>query len=545
MAKKLLSAFLCVCGVAVLSVSVFTSCKSDSDDLDTKVRVLQDQIAQIEETLKSALLTGVSITGVSKNPAGNTVLTFNKEINGSSTLEIAAGGSDVSVEIKDGVAVITIGGQNYSIPLGAAINSLQYWPEFTDGIVELGNAGANAFFLASPIPENLGLATFNVLVGEIPDRTRASVAAEMIVVSGTVTVENGLVKVPLKGIQVEASKTYRAALEMTIGGTTITSDLFRVNVSSDFSFVSEAIAPAIKPIAEMAATGPAEDGSYTFTMDGAKLLDPLNFNSLFEGIPAGATFRAASAAKQPAGDAQTKQSILAGSLKADGAFAWSARPGTAFGDTGFLIEIVKDYMTIGKAYVKVTDPLADVDFRTPFNNIFSKHLEYGELFAPGANRLDMSATIANSNFATMHDNGAVFCENFANYLLQANNETLLLIEDGHFIATEYLEKLTGSGSRGINWFNVQTSVLGNENPEIADGMDGVPVEYMRDKLGVVITGDGFIETNDTYKGWGLRVGMGLEYEYIYGMKPMTNGPLAFIFLNRRTYNPDLPEIPAR
>ncbi len=67
---------------------------------------------------------------------------------------------------------------------------------------------------------------------------------------------------------------------------------------------------------------------------------------------------------------------------------------------------------------------------------------------------------------------------------------------------------------------------------------------MRDKIGVGITNDGFIKTTDLYMGWGIRVGMGVEFEYAYGLKPMDdNRVLCYIFFNRAVHVENLPDIP--
>ena len=52
--------------------------------------------------------------------------------------------------------------------------------------------------------------------------------------------------------------------------------------------------------------------------------------------------------------------------------------------------------------------------------------------------------------------------------------------------------------------------------------------------GLNITSDGFFKTTTAYGGWALRVGMGLEFEYDYGMKPISNGCLIYLWINRRT-----------
>jgi hypothetical protein len=543
MKKKLLNAILC--GVAILSVSVFSSCKTDLSDLETRVGAWEQWRAEIENQLNAALKTGESITSYSFN---ETTGVHSFTLSGGRSFQIGgsgAGGTDVTVEIGDGVATITVDGTPYVLPMGSAVNSLIFRPDYDDRIVMLGNDGAKVRFLATPAvsADAVAGATFAFAdIHPVESRTRVG-GGGLADVSGKGSLTtDGYVEVSIVGLAVEANKKYSASIQMTLNGTTISSDYFTIQVSPDFSFVSEDIDPNIKPKADLGATGPDAGGAYTITMDGLALLSPLSLADLFDGVPAGATFRAANASAQPEGDARNKQSLLASSIAADGAFAWSGRPGTTFGDTGFLVDVVRNYVTVGKLYIKITDPLADVDFRAPFNGIFSQHMESGQMFNPGVNTFDFGKAFTTGDFATTHGNAATFLENFAAYQVSAGDETVLFNDGERIVPTDYGRSLLGPGSRGVNWYNMQTSVLGNNNPEIANGYDGVPGEFMT-KIGVKINGNGVFETNEAYMGWGMRVGMGLEFEYAYGLKSMTQGVLGYVFFNRRTYVENLPPIP--
>lgn len=58
--------------------------------------------------------------------------------------------------------------------------------------------------------------------------------------------------------------------------------------------------------------------------------------------------------------------MLKESLKSDGTWKFSTRPGTSFNDNeerpGFLVNVVADDVVKAKIYVVIVDELADVDF---------------------------------------------------------------------------------------------------------------------------------------------------------------------------------------
>ena len=544
MNKKLLNAFLC--GVAILSMSVFNSCKTDLTDLDTRLRALETAWADLKVELGDAVINGLYITAHGKAADGSSYdLTFSdgKTIN---IPLVDGGGTEVSVTIANGVATITIDGEPYEIPLGPAVSSLVYRPEFEDGEVLLGKTDVNVKFLATPAisAEAVAAATVKVAdVYELSARTRAGDQVLMSVVGGKATLDGEYISVPLRALEVTAGKLYSVSIQMVVSGTTISSNYFPVRIADDYEAKPEELDETIVPIAKYSPVL-NENKSYTITVPGVELLQALNVKDFYgTTAPAGATFKVAPAGKQPEGAARDKQAMLAASLAADGTWEFTERPGTDFGATGFQIEVLVNDEVKARTNITITDPFKDVNFSAPLTAL-SVHVETGELFEPGVHEYDIARNITEDTFAVRHNPASTFIENFQNYSVSAGDDMILFNNGQRIVVTEEGQKLLGPGSRGINWFNRQTSVLSNGGSEIENGFDGVSGEYMRDKIGVGITNDGFIKTTDLYMGWGIRVGMGVEFEYAYGLKPMDdNRVLCYIFFNRAVHVENLPDIP--
>ena len=241
MKKQFFSALLC--GAVVLSAGTFVSCENQYDELSSRVTVLEGYISEIKAQLGKALMTGASITSATQDAKGNwtfvlsngDTVVINASTGGGTT---AGGGSSVTVTQGEGNFTITVDGESYTIPTGASVNSLVYVPEYVDGKVLLGNDGAKVRFLATPAVD-VAKAQFDIAVAE-ELKTRAS---SLIKIESAVA-ENGYVVLTLKGLAVQAGKSYVVVVSMTSGGTTITSDAFTVEVASEFSFESEALAAA-------------------------------------------------------------------------------------------------------------------------------------------------------------------------------------------------------------------------------------------------------------------------------------------------------------
>ncbi|MEI3468070.1 MAG: hypothetical protein V8Q76_04320 [Bacteroides intestinalis] len=160
--------------------------------------------------------------------------------------------------------------------------------------------------------------------------TRAA-DGEQFKVSGDVTLEGDFIKVPIKALgEAEAGETYAVSLQMNLKGTIIGSNYFTVKVSDDFSSIAEDLGG----VTIKADYNPQDlaDGFKEMTINGLDLLKDLNFKDLFSELPERAEFAIAAASKQPGGMRRKKYEMLKSSLKADGTWKFSERPGTSFNE---------------------------------------------------------------------------------------------------------------------------------------------------------------------------------------------------------------------
>lgn len=570
MNKRFLNVLLC--GVMLFSTGIFSSCGEDVDDLKSRVSVLEVAIADLKEQLSNAMTTGATIVKV-------------EEANGTYTLTLSDGkvitikpgtgsGANITVEKNEKNVIITVDETEYVLPIGSAVNSLIYSPETTDGIVNIGNTSITVNFLATPAitSANLESATF-----DIAEAHQLKVGGNgLFKVDGDVTLEGDFIKVPIKALGVEASKSYAVAIYMTINGTTaISSNYFTVKVSDDYSFNSEEL---VTPTFSNAITDATEvsPGFWTATLpetDAVSFLNEFNFNTLVS-LPsinaADLRFELGVKANQN-GNVQDRYDFLKSCLTANGAWKMQGRPGSNFnkkeGDAkpdGVLINVVVNDVIKAKIYWKVIDPLANIDFHGGLVN-FSEHMEYGNpgvdgtgvgegegiIVNPGVNSIDLARTLIGGKLSLVHGNGMKFLNALKAYSVKLGEEDLVMSDGTKLVVTNVGKKYT-KFSRGLNWFNIQTSIAKSQrrnwtmsddekkalaqsdcNGEIVTGWDGLPGEDMTAK-GLNITSDGFFKTTTAYGGWALRVGMGLEFEYDYGMKPISNGCLVFLWINRRT-----------
>lgn len=557
MNKRFFNALLL--GAVVLSTGTFISCNDDDiDDLKSRVSVVETAVGELEAELATALKTGASIVKVEENNG-----TYTLTLSDNQKIVIQPGGGNISITVTDTEAIITVNGTKYTLPLGSKVNSLIYSPETVEGVVEIGNAGATVKFLPRPALTSIEGAEFTIAESHM--LTRAA-DGEQFKVNGAAELKDGFIVVSIKALgEAEAGKTYAVSLQMKFGGTVIGSNYFNVRVSDDFSAVAEDLG-GVTIKADYAPKDLA-DGFKEMTVNGLDLLTDLNFKNLFSELPENAEFAVASSSKQPDGKAQEKQGMLSKSLGSDGTWKFIERPGTSFNENadrpGFLINVLADDVVKAKIYVIVVDPLADVDFRGNLVGKFGAHLEYGEpnpeggegegiALAIGANKIDLSKILTAGTFSLMHDQGA-FVEVFKNYSIKVGDEEILYNDGSKVVADAAALAKYAKLSRGLHWFNIQTSVASSQrrgfempeseadkiakyggvcNGEIIKGWDGISVDDMA-ALGIKITDDGFFETTEAYGGWALRVGMGFEFEYDYGMKAISEGCLAYIWFNRR------------
>lgn len=557
MNKRFFNALLL--GAVVLSTGTFVSCDNDDvDDLKSRVSVIEVAIDDIKTQLSKALMTGASITKVDESNG-----TYTLTLSDGQKIVIKPGGGNISIVVTDTEAIITIEGEEYILPLGSLVNSLIYSPETIDGIVEIGNTATTVNFLARPALKSLDGAEFTIAESHV--LTRAA-DGEQFKVSGDVTLEGDFIKVPIKALgEAEAGKTYAVSLQLNLKGTIIGSNYFTVKVSDDFSSIAEDLGG----VTIKADYSPQDlaDGFKEMTIKGSDLLVALNFKDLFSELPANAEFVVASSGKQPGGQAQEKQELLSKSLKKDGTWAFSERPGTSFNENadrkGFLINVLADDVVKAKIYVCINDELADVDFASTFNEKYEG--EWGgrtKSLALGAQVIDIQNTFTNweEDYAEITHRGKSFLENWANanYQVQTADGETVLFCDGNTLVMDDIAKKYAQFSRGIYWYFRGISILVPEaygkwmNPatgkevnggdEIVGGFNDAhredPEVYEAGfaKYGGVTMDQktGKITLNDTYTGYGFRFAIAAVYEYAYGWKKLHKADqFGFFFFNRR------------
>lgn len=559
-----------LCG-AVLAVSagVLPSC-DDDDDYETRISVLETAVADLQTQLNKALTVGASVTNVSENN-GTYVITLSD----GQVLTIkpgTGGGADVSVTLTDTEAIIKVGDTEYKLPLGSAVNSLTYSPEYADGEVLIGDgSGAVVKFLARPALDNIDGAVFTI--AESHELKSRAMGEEDFKVSNAELVD-GFVNLTIICINGDLAGTKHAAsVQMNYRGAVIGSNYFTINVSSDFSFSSEAIDPNVKVTAP-GATFDAETNAYSFTVDGGDFGEGYNFADAFEGLADGDYFEIASTSKQ-VGDASdmAKRNILAASLSADGKFKFTERPGTSFGSDGFLLNVKRGETVVAKTHVIINDRIAGINFEvTPvvFESEWGGREKALEL---GAQRVDIQKAFANylEDITIRHGDSDKFFEAWPNLMVADGDDVVLYCNGTKLVLDALGTKYAPAGlCRGIVWFYRGLSIRLPENMapytdengkewtaggegygDYVNGNDmwmGAAEQYCSQTyeqfypetaryLGLrvdEVTGE--LITPDSYTGWGFRLAIGCGYEYLYGVKRVNNAggdQMGMLFFNRR------------
>lgn len=571
MNKKFLNVLLC--GVAILSMGVFNSCKTDVNDLEARVRILEEKLTDLKTTLGDAAAKGLFITSGEWSDNGKLYTIIFSDTSKVEIPIVETGGTTVTVTLDPdkGVAVITIDGEPYEIPLGSAVSSLVYRPEFEDGIAYMGTNGmVNVKFLATPTlsAASVASATFEIAdIYEVSARTRLG-AGGLVEIVGTPSLGgDGYISVDIKGLDVQAGKTYATSIKMAVSGTTISSNYFNIAVDSNFTGMEVAIDPAIVPIAKYAPEK-NEAGQYTITVDGLEMLKALNFKDFFgTTAPAGATFEVAGPSQQPEGDARNKQGMLKTSLAADGTWAFSDRPGTAFSNTGFLFNVISENKIKAQVFVKIDDPIAKLDWVGPFKEM---EAEYGGRVAEKALPLGASTIDFQPSFASFTDRGTEdvtkewviihgdgqtkFFEPWQNMSVGGEAGNVLYNNGERAELSAYGEQFVVGSSRGMFWYCKGLAFYipepygeGGSNgiggfdwwgPGFADGWYIQNNSYMFQAgldWGFNISKEGIITIPESYTGWGLRLALGLGFEYAYGIQKLgAADQLGLFYYNRRS-----------
>lgn len=565
MNKRFFNALLL--GAVVLSTGTFISCNDDDiDDLKSRVSVVETAVGELEAELATALKTGASIVKVEENNG-----TYTLTLSDNQKIVIQPGGGNISITVTDTEAIITVNGTKYTLPLGSKVNSLIYSPETIDGIVEVGNTGATVRFLPRPALTSIEGAEFTIAESHV--LTRAA-DGEQFKVNGAAELNDGFIVVSIKALgEAEAGKMYAVSLQMKFGGTVIGSNYFNVKVADDFSAVAEDLGGVI--IKADYAPKDLADGFKEMTINGLDLLQDLNFKDLFSELPENAEFAVASSSKQPGGKAQEKHGLLSSSLKIDGAWRFSERPGTSFNEnadrSGFLVNVLADDVVKAKIYVVIADELADVDF-TANGLVGIYEAEWGgteKAIGLGAQTLNIPKALTNyeTDIPTIHNGADGFFPNWANYSIKMGDEELIF-NNGSTLEMGPLAKQYAEGCRGLYYFfrgfavyvpatlGTEGKYTGSDGKEYNAGEGygydmwmGQYNEYINDPVGFYNNirewgfGDftmdektGDFHFPESYTGYGLRIAFDGGYEYAYGVKPIhakDQDQLGMLFVNRR------------
>lgn len=558
--NKLIKVLL-ACGAVLLSTGTFISCNDDEiDELKSKVAAIETAIDDLKTQLSNALTTGASVVSASQDEKGDWTIKLSdgKEIVINASM---GGGSNISVTVTDSEAIIIVDGEEYVLPLGSSVNSLIYSPETVDGIVHMGNDGVIVNFLTRPALTNIDGAKFSIAESHV--LTRATDGEQFKVKQEEVVLEGDFIKVPIKALNVEVGNTYAVSLQMNYKGTAIGSNYFNVQISDDFSFKAEDL---VEPIfaAEVTDGASLENGFWTATLPDSKadFLGTFNFNDLISlpGVEL-LTFSLGVMDMQNS-NVQGRYDFFKSCLAEDGTWTMQGRPGTNcnkneedVNPNGLLIYVKSNDVIKAKIYWKIVDPLAGVDFMGSLKGNCGGHLEYGDplgtpiIVNPGENKLGLAAMLLGEQFTIQHDGGKLIGA-LKEWSCEYNGATVIYASGSSFVVDEAFKNKYAKYSQGLNWYNMQTSIAASQrqnwsnyreftdeeknkyNGEIISGWDGLPVEDMEAK-GLAITKDGYLNTDENYGGWALRIGMGLEFEYDYGKIAISDGVLAYIWFNRR------------
>lgn len=557
---KKLNALLC--GVLVISAHSFVACGNDDDidDLNSRVDLVEGMIKDLKSQLEASIASGKTIASATQDANGVWTLTLN---NGE-TIVIKAGGGSVSIVENENNFVITVDGTAYTLPKGGAGAALIYRPEFEDGLVKIEDTDPVevSFLVNGAAIKSLDGASIEVLEAyEL--RTRA--ADGMFKVADGATISGDKLTVPIQALGVEAGKSYAANVRVSVNGVDYVSNYFTIKMGDGFSFVSEdlkdysfdaSVTDAVK----------GEDNVWTATLPVA-LEDGVNFASLIqvgEGgtLPAGVEIRIG---KQIADVSEQALNALKSGLNTKtGEFKFTERPGQAF-PNGFVVYVVENEVTRMKVNWKYADPLADVNWVGVFDGNTGGHIEIrgaqddgSDIFPAGANDIDLAADFTkayeNGGYSLMHDEGR-FLNAYVKYSATYKEEGDLIYYDGTRLVMGNAGAKFAVGSKGLWWTSHQISLGssnrrnqpdrpadegsddniawcgGNCNGElIYDGLNGTD----RVKFGVNLEDNGHLITTANYKGWNMRVGVWVKYEYLYGEKELGGGALVWAWLNRRS-----------
>lgn len=544
------------------SAGTFVSCNYDDDidDLKNRVTVVEGLITE----LKTAQANGLSITEATEDNGVWTLL-----LNNGSRIVCGgggAGGSSVTVTENADNFVITVDGKEYTLPKGAAAASLIYRPVYNDGkeIINDMKSIPVSFLISGDVFE-ASQVTEATIVDAYALTTRAA-SSLFELVDGSVSVNGNVVTVSIKaGESAQGGNTYNANVRIKVGSKEYISNYFQIEMGA--GFVYDNAAPQEQVDAFAAADGMnatvGEDGAsklIIFADELATMEGEVDFTKYFKGLPDGAKFIIGSQATEEGNKAFD---ALRNSMGADGKFNWAQRPGTAF-PNGFRITVQnKDGQTVGKADFKYSDPVQalGLDWVGVFAPEKGGHIEIlgGDKqpftwLEAGAHDIDLAKLFTagmgdDSSISPQHDGGRFINQQWPNYEVDG-----FVFYDGERWVLGDAGKKYSQASKGIWWTSHQISLgasnrRNDPNRPADEGSndnipycgsncggeliwDGIPGEA-RTYFGVDLKENGHLVTTANYKGWNMRIGIWIKYEYLYGEIELGGGALVWAWVNRR------------
>lgn len=558
--------------VSAMTLVAVPSCNDGKyDDLANRVTVLEGAWHKAEQDIQNAMTTGATITNASQADGVWTLtLSDGKVI---TIAPSSGGGASVTVEETADAFVITVNGTAYAIPKAASapVNSLVFVPEFGDDQVEVGNDGTTIAFLATPKIDNLDGAEFSVADAR-EARTRAG---ENLFGVGNPTLDGDLLRLDLKGLGAERSKNYILAVKMTVKGSAISSNYFRVHVSDDFNFDPEALeTPSF--IDAVSATEVGDSYRAQLPDEVADFLGTFNFKDLYKELPAGNVVFQLAPAEEQNGQVASRYDFFRSCLAADGTWTMQGRPGTSCYDPekdGIYVYCLVNDQIKNKVFWTINDPIrtglasfgrdddptyGDIHYSPDFPE--AQHMEYRTMVPAGANRISfidlwMKSTPGKENdyLWFQHGDAPRAIEWIQKLSISINEPGDIVYSDGSTLELGDLGQKLARHSRGIWLQSTQPSIVSSSRDNLTEEQkQAVKDAYHTDVNGEIIGGwdgnafdaagqldFGFDEpaccftTGANYTGTGFRFGVGLRYEYDYGQIRIGGWHTAYVFFNRR------------
>lgn len=571
MKKHILTALL-VGAIAMLSTLFVTSCNKQTEELNTRVTVLEGLVKDLEQQIKAAVVTGSTVISADQDEHGIWTIVLS---NGQTIIINTAqgGGSTVTVEETAEAFIITVNGTPYTIPKGGAGVQLVYSPEYVDGIVELGNDGATVRFLTNT-EINLEKTTFEV--AEAHELLTRAGGEELFTVNDP-KVENGMLVITLKGLGCKASRTYTASVVAHIGNSKAISNYFTVKVSDDFVFDPEVLVdPQFVDGVEVTKLEGDLDGFWKALVPNSAITytKETDLKTFFKTLPEGNVKFVLGPEEQQNDNVKGRYQAFKDFLGADGVWKPTYRLATdAWGGgngptdrNGFLVYVTADNVIKHKIYFQIDNfvPGMGLDKFLGEGYPESQHIEIGVeesvnmkwIVPAGASVIDLSKLLLTATFPEgellpdpiylRHGNA-----NTALHMVQEASKEwegdIVLGNDGsHFYIDGKLKDICAF-SRGLCWRTTQPSWVsslrenwtdeqkalcnGPANGEILQGWDGggdIP-----GLMGWEINEKGLV-FSEKYEGWGFRSGIGMYLETFYTNDQQV-GPWHwfYMFVNRR------------